>query len=199
MNRRQSIFVFSAALLAAACGCRRSQPAIRMADAEYLTTETLTRVLLGDPVSEQNLHPETAEKPLLKTGTYERVVIAADAEGFAQTSRGGVRAKDIREVESRVVVNVDKQLRKQGFSAVGSTFPISGKPEPRTLYVTITPATEEAGSPQERAGGKNDTLVLVRLTVTDPQTGAVLARRDFYSGADVRRARSVRQDSINQP
>lgn len=184
-NRRHALTLFCAAVFAT--GCRKGAAPLRLADAEYITVETLTRLLLGDPPREQDLHPETAEKPLLKEGVYDKVVIAADADSFARVSRGAISAKDLRELETRVVSDVDKKLKKRGFSASGATFPPPAQTEARTLLATITPVIEEAGSPTDRAHRRNDALVLIRLTVTDGQTGIVIARRDFYSGTDVRR------------
>jgi hypothetical protein len=167
-------------------GCRKQAVSARLSDAEFLTRETLLQVLLGDPVQAGSLH-QTGEKGLLQTGKYERVIVAADADGFARMSRGSVGAQTIRDMENRVVADVDKRLRKEGFEAAPTSYPVGTRlAVPRTLFAIITPHIEAVGSPQERSQNKHAALILVRLTVSDARTGNILACRDFYSGADVR-------------
>ena len=182
MNRRLAILAIVFSALAAA-GCRGGS-AVRLTDLAPITADTITRVLVGIPMEQRATQP-TAEAGVLKAEVYETAVITADAEAFAKVSRGTLSVRDIEALQNDVVNRVSDNLKAYRFKARGAKYPpmIS---EPRTLLATLTPTTEEAGSPADRAAGKGKTLILVRLTVTDPLTGAVLAERQYYSGTDAR-------------
>ena len=190
-TRRRFALCVIAALCAASTlsGCGRTNPPVRVDDVVEMTEETLTDLLLGNGRNLPVTSTAPVDKPLMQKDVYETALIAADEQGFEKMSRGSLKAESIREIEARVVRTVNKNIAPKGFAARLIAFP----PPPdvatqdKTLLVTLTPATQETGSPKDRAENKADRLILVRLLVTDPRTGATLAERDYYSGADVRR------------
>ncbi len=167
----------------ALAGCKGSST-VRLADLAPLTSETITLLLVGIPPEQRATQP-TAEIGLLKPEVYETAVISADAEAFAKVSRGTLTVDDLEALQKNVVNRVSDNLKSYRFKARGAKYPpvIS---EPRTLIIKLTPATEETGSPADRAAGKGKTMVLVHLIVTDPQTGAILAERQYYSGTNAK-------------
>ena len=175
----------------ALAGCGRGVPSAGFGDVVELTEEALRDLLLGLPPERTATLAARPDPPLLKQGVYETVLLAADAEGFVRVSGGSVAAAAIRDVEKRVGERLDRQLKRRGFRASVVPFgpeAAQGSAE-KALLATLTPATQETGSPRERAEGKGKTLVFVRLTITDPRTGTILSRRDYYSGRDVRTPR----------
>ena len=162
-----------------------------LAEAVDNTTQTLRDLLLGIPPERQGTATIRPDPPLLSTGGYQEVVIAADAEGFARASRGAVSANALRDLQVRVVRALDRDLKKRGFAASGAAFdrPDSAPAVPSgsrsALLATLTPVTEPAGSPAERASGRAKTILLIRLAITDPATGKTLVQRDYYSGRDI--------------
>ena len=98
---------------------------------------------------------------------------------------------DKRKGQVRVVRTLDRDLKKRGFAATGAAFdtPNGTSPIPsrsrNALLATLTPVTEPAGSPAERASGRARTILLIRLAVSDPATGKTLVQRDYYSGRDI--------------
>jgi hypothetical protein len=89
-------------------------------------------------------------------------------------------------MQYRVVDELRRNVQKRGrFTVEASPFPPTGTPE-KTLFATLTPHTEETGSPQDKARGKMRTMVLIRLTISNAKTGEVLRLRDYYSGADAK-------------
>lgn len=175
-------------IAAAAAGCGRGGGASRVAigDVAVITEEALTDLLLGVPPDRAVQMTAPPDKPILKSGVYETVFIAADAKAFSEISRGTISAEDIRAVEQRVVEQVDKNLKRRGFSAERGKFPMGEIDREKALVATLTPTTQEGGSPQDRAENRGTTYVLVRLTVTDPKTRTILAQRDYYSGQELR-------------
>jgi hypothetical protein len=186
MNRRRVVVTLaSACLLPALAGCRGGAPAVRAGDLVPLTADAVTLVLIGPP-PERRATVTTGDPPLMKAGVYETALITADAEAFARESRGAFSAREMAGIRKAVVEKVDEALRREGFRAKEVPFPYPGNPEPKTLLCVLTPATEDAGSPSDRASGRGRKMVLVVLTVTDPTTGTTLAERRYYSGADAR-------------
>jgi hypothetical protein len=172
--------VFMALVLA---GCRGGS-SVRLTDLAPMTADTITRVLVGIPPEKRATQP-TAEVGLFKAGVYETAVISADAGAFAKVSRGTLTARDIEALQKDVVSRVSENLKSYRFNARGAKYPPVVS-EPRTLVAILTPATEETGSPADRAAGQGKTMVLIRLTVTDPLTGTILAERQYYSGTDAK-------------
>ena len=172
----------------ALAGCGRGIPAASFDDAVESTQNTLRDLLLGPPPERTATLPTRPDPPLLRKGGYETVLIATDAEGFARISQGSVSVKDIQEMQRRVVEGLDKELKERGFSARGVSFGADVRGEEKALLATLIPTTQEGGSPRERAEGKGKTFILIRLTLTDPKTGAILRQRDYYSGHNVKRS-----------
>lgn len=172
------------ALAALAGGCGSGLPDISFDDAREITRQTLHEALLGAPESATRRIPP--EPPLLRAGVYETVLLSADAEGFARVSNGAINPRAVREAERRLARDLDRDLKKRGFSARAVVFGQAPKGEGKTLLAVLTPTTQQGGSPRERADGKNKTFVLVRLSITDAATGSVLRQLDYYSGRDVK-------------
>jgi hypothetical protein len=171
----------------AAAGCGRRLPQVALTDAADLASGALLEMLLGPPPDRATVLTAPPDPPLLRKGVYESVLIAADRDAFAAVSKGSLKTADIEAIQKRVVGDVDKVLKRRGFSAQEApSFPPQVPADARMMLVaTLTPVTEQGGSPAERASGKAAVLVLVRLAVTDPATGQTLRARDFYSGRDV--------------
>ena len=89
-------------------------------------------------------------------------------------------------MQKRVVQDLEKILKKRGPYSVESIPYPPTQTAHKTLIATLTPHTEEAGSPDERARGKGKTIVFIRLTLSDAKTGEILRQRDYYSGTDAR-------------
>jgi hypothetical protein len=180
--------VFAAMGVVLLAGCGRGIPASRLSDVVPITVDALAVLLVGTPDSENATRLSPTDKPLLQEGVYEKVIVAADTAGFAHASRNGITPKDVAEVQRRVVEDLQKMLRKRGpYTVEGIPYPPAEKAD-RTLIATLTPHTELAGSPEERAAGKGRTMVFIRLALSDAKTGEVLRLRDYYSGADARTA-----------
>ena len=178
-----------AVVLGLLTGCGRPSASASFGDAVANTELTLRDLLLGVPPERRGTADTRPDPPLLVRGRYEAVVVAADAERFAGVSQGAVTAEMVRDLQSRVVRALDRDLKRQGFSASGAAFEgaTSAARGARTLLATLIPVTEETGSPAERAAGRGKTLILIRLTIRDPATGTTLVQRDYYSGHDVKR------------
>jgi hypothetical protein len=119
----------------------------------------------------------------MEKGKYETAIISADAAGFHDVSRGALTQDKMKDIGSKIVAEVDKRLKPAGFSAQRGDFPPETTQD-KALLVTLVPTTAPTGSVAERARGGGRTMVLVRLTVTDPRTNDILAQRLFYSGSD---------------
>ncbi len=187
MKRRDFVgSLFGAGLLALA-GCGGGLPEADFEDAIRTTRGTLRDLLLGVEDTDVT-RPVKPDPPLLKQGVYETVLIAADADAFARASQGSLNARDVQQMQRRVVEDLDKDLKRRGFSARNVPFGAGARGAEKALLATLTPITQEGGSPRERAEGKGRTYIVIRLTVTDPRTGAILSQRDYYSGHDVKPA-----------
>lgn len=168
-------------------GCVGKTPNVDLADVADLASDALLGALLGTPPERVAMLMGKPEPPLLEKGIYETVLLATDTAGFARASKGALSEEDLNAVEANVVKQVGKYLKKLEFRINPTPFPPEGEPvkQPKTLLATFTPETEEGGSPDDKRKGNAKTYVLIRLTITDPQTRAVLRVRDFYSGRDV--------------
>ncbi|MBC8104109.1 MAG: hypothetical protein H7Z41_16165 [Cytophagales bacterium] len=165
-------------------GCSSSAPSVALSDMTEITVDALTDLVLGPPEDPTRTTP--TDPPLLRKGKNDRVVVAADTAAFAAISRGAIPENALKSARKDVVRSLDRRLNKKGFAAVESTeFPPARPTDGRTLVATLTPVLEGAGSPQDRAMGRDRQLVLIRLTITDPATGETLKQRDYYSGKDV--------------
>ena len=168
-------------------GCGQSAPPMRVDDAVEATEDALTTLLIGASDDATRLAP--GDKPLLVKGVHDTVYITADAEGFHRLSRGTFTLASVQEIENRVAKTVAGNVKKKGFTAAATTYPVALTPDQQTraLTATLLPAIQDSGSPQDLAEGKSKKLVLIRLIVADAATGTVLSERDYYSGSDVRR------------
>ena len=175
--------------LIAMAGCGRSGSSVRLSDVVPMTVDTLSTLLVGErDVPATRTSP--VDKPLLQHGVYESVAVAADAQGFADISRGALKKDDVLKMQHDVVDKLNQYLKRTGYSAAETSFPPAVTAD-RTLLATLTPQPQEGGSDEDRANGKGKTLVLIRVTVTDAKTGSVLAQRDYYSGSDARQPGEV--------
>ena len=190
--------LFVAALLV---GCGKESVPQRVDDAVDSTEEALTSILLGNAneVGVTGLAPP--DKPLLVKDVHDTVYVAADENAFVTLSRGSITLAGVKEIEQRVVKDVDHRLHRHGFSARGTTFPAPTTltTEPKALIATLVPITQETGSPRDRARGKGKTLVLIHLTISDAASGTVLSARDYYSGNDVKRDDDKRREDGRNP
>lgn len=184
MTRRTLVAAGVSALAAVLAGCSQGIPKATLLDATVQTQQTLLDLLLGPAPGRRGSANVPADPPLLEKGVYENVVLSMDAEGFVEASRGNIKIQELRTLEKEVLNGVGKVLEKRGFTLRGAVYPPPAIADARTLLVTLTPFTEEGGAPSERAAGRGTVYVLVRLTVSDPQTGANLRVRDYYSGRD---------------
>jgi len=169
-------------------GCGRGPARAGIADAVDNTTRTLRDLLLGLPPEALGTSPARPDPPLLTPGSYQAVLLTADADGFARASKNEIRAEAIQDLQGRVVRNLDRDLKKRGFTASGApweTAASAARGAPKILLATLVPITEESGSPAERAAGRGRTILLIRLTVSDPATNKTLVQRDYYSGRDI--------------
>jgi hypothetical protein len=167
-------------------GCASGPPAVSLADLTEITVDTLSDLMLGPPEVATRTAP--TDPPMLKKGEKESVVVAADVSAFAALSKGAIPEKALSSARKNVVRLLNQRLDKRGFTAVESTaFPPAKPTDTRTLVATLVPVLESAGSPQEKALGQGRQLVLIRLSITDPDTGETLRQRDYYSGKDVQR------------
>ncbi len=195
MTRRQILshgLIASAALLLTVAGCGQRAVRVGLADVTDLTTYAILSAVAGAPSNARGALPSQPTEPaLLARGAYETVVVSADTVGFARVSNGALTERDLETVASNVAAGLTKELKREGFSARLAPFPANtsaiAASEDKPLLATLTPTTEEAGSPAERAAGKNQTFVKILLTITDPKTGTLLRQREFYSGANVKK------------
>ena len=185
--KRFALLTICLALLLTGCGGRSAYRAT-MADAAYLTESTLLELLLGPPEGERPTQTSPSDKPLLKRGLYEKVILTTDRDSFERLSKGSIRQDDLKSIEKTVTEDLTKILEKKQYAIRAVPFPPGDlTTEDKTLLVTLTPSTEEGGSPSERAAGRGATYILIRVTITDTKTGQSLRIRDFYSGRDVNR------------
>ncbi len=177
-------------LCAITTGCGKGANSVQAGQIAGITEDALVDVLLGTPPEAVRQAPPN--KPLLTPSGYNRVLIAADERGFVAVSKGSFGVSDVRSLNERVVKGVDKRIGKKNFHAESTTFPppapqpANGEPN-RVLIATLTPVIQVAGSPDDVAKNKTKNLLLVRLRVSDAQTGVDIVVRDYYSGRDVGR------------
>ena len=195
--RRATLFVSAFVcllFLTLLSGCGKGASSVQAGQIAGVTSDALVTVLLGTPPEATRQAPP--DKPLLTPSGYNRVLIASDEQGFAAVSKGAWGVADVRSLTERVVKDVDKRISKNGkndFHAAQTTFPppapssVSIGEAGRTLIATLTPATQVSGSPDDIASNRAKVLLLVRLTISDAQTGTELVIRDYYSGREVRR------------
>lgn len=179
------LLLFAAPLLLAGCA-QGGASRIAQSDVALLATDALLVALLG-PAENRKPVSDTGEPPLLVKGAKETVVLATDYAAFVREGRGAFTESDIKTLEAEVVKITGKILEKEGFTLqtapLGATVPDTAAA--KTLRAMFTPATETGGSPIDRRTGRNRSLLLIRLTITDPATQEVLRIREFYSGRDV--------------
>lgn len=172
------------ALLAVFCaGCARGSR-VRASQIAVVTSDALVEVLTGiGPEGPGGIPIAPSDPPLLRRGGVERAVVAVDVDAFVRMARGAVSERQFQEIARQVVERADQRLRRLGFQATLGAFPAEAAPD--ALAVALEPTTQETGSPQERAGGRARVLLLVRLTVR-VAAGEIRARRDFFSGIELR-------------
>jgi hypothetical protein len=174
--------LFAVALLLS--GCTKGNSDVRITELVSFTSDAITGLLLGPSPNDAPTGNAQPDKPLLEKGKYEKAIISADGAGFQDISRGALTQDNMKQIGSRIVEEVNKRLKPAGFSAQGAPFPATTNEE-KTLLVTLVPATAPSGSVAQRTRGDGHTMVLIRLTVTDPKTNEILAQRLYYSGSDV--------------
>jgi len=168
-------------------GCTGGNSSVSMGDLADMTADTMGDLLLGPPPDPTGMAPP--DPPLLKKGGKETVIVAADTAAFVGISKGAIPESALKQTLKDIVRMLNRRMEKRGFHATASPdFPPVNPSDEKTLVTTLAPVTEEAGSPSDKAQGKQRTMILVRLTVTDPATGTILRQRDYYSGKDVQRA-----------
>lgn len=175
-----------AALIGAGCGGNGGSSSQRLAEASENTEATLRDLMLGIP-PERAATRLKVDPPILTPGGRDTLLVATDAEAFSRAAGGAVSVSDVRKFEQGVVSRLDKSLQKRGFRARVVAF--GGVPTPpneRAALASLTPATESAGSPKEKAEGKGQTIILIRLKITDTRTGELLTEQQYYSGITVR-------------
>lgn len=186
MNRRDFARVVGIVVLGGLAGCGRPIPSADFEDAVALTKNVFRGLLLGSEERDVTA-PTKPDPPLLRAGVYETVLIATDVDGFARVSQGSLPSEAVADVNRRVAEDLNRDLQRRNFGARAVVFGADVRNEQKALLATLTPTTQEGGSPRERAEGKGRTYILIRLTITDPKTGVLLSQRDYYSGRDVKR------------
>jgi hypothetical protein len=177
------VWLAAAVALFLLAGCGKGGSDVRVSELVTFTSDAITQLLIGPNPNEAPTGNAQPDKPLLEKSKYESAIIAADAAGFHEVSQGTLTQDRMRQIEGKIVGEVNRRLKPAGFLARVGAFPPTTTDE-RTLLVTLVPATAPTGSVAERARGEGRTMILVRLTVTDPKTNDILAQRLFYSGAD---------------
>lgn len=155
-----------------------------------LVTAQIGETLLGPMTRSLSATPD----PPLLGGPRTRVVLAADEAAFVQVIGQGIRPQDVRSVVDRIGRELNNELRRRRLSCTVSGFPATcdESERARTVLATLTPTTLETGGPQERAEGKNQTLLMARLVLTAASDGHELARREFFSGYTLPKPRAGR-------
>jgi hypothetical protein len=162
--------------------CSRRQVAGRLEQAQIVTQETLQSVLLGEdpnvrfaPIRDSRY----ADKPLLEKGIYEHVYVLIDTEAFVRISRGSVDKGEVEAVQKNILASLKKPLEKRGFSIVNDTN------TSKTLKIFLSPTLQESVATSQQE--KKSPLILVKMVISDAQTGVVLTERSYYSGQDVKK------------
>jgi hypothetical protein len=179
-----TLALLSLLLILSSVACSRRQVAGRLEQAQVVTQQTLFNALLGEDPNERFApirDTRYADKPLLEKGIYENVYLLVDVEEFVKISRGSVDKGEVEAVQKNIITSLKKPLEKRGFSIVNNTN------TPKTLKIWLTPTLQESvakpTSPQE----KKTPLILVKMVISDAQTGDILTERSYYSGQDVKR------------
>lgn len=184
LSRRQFALLALSPLLLAGCA-RGAAQKIALEDVSALATDALLVALLG-PAENRMPFVGTPEPPLLVKGGKETVTLVTDYAAFVRESRGAFGEADVKALETDVAKRTAKILQEEGFTlntaSLGTVPPTDSA---KTLIATFTPATESGGSPEDKRAGRSRSLLLIRLTVSDPATKTVLRIREFYSGRDV--------------
>jgi hypothetical protein len=173
-----SVFIVLLSLLSLSA-CSRRQVAGRLEQAQIVTQETLRSVLLGEdpnarfaPIRDSRY----ADKPLLEKGIYENIYLLVDTEEFVKISKGSVDKGEVEAVRKNILASLKKPLEKRGFTII--TTPDT----PKTLRIFLSPVLQESVSKRP----DKTSLILVKMTIIDAQTGAILTERSYYSGQDVK-------------
>lgn len=155
-----------------------------------LVTAQIGETLLGPATRSLTSTPE----PPLLGGSRTRVVLAADEAAFVQVVGQGIRPQDVRSVVDRIGRELNNELRRRRLSCTVTSFPATcdEREKASTVLATLTPTTLETGGPQDRAEGKNQTLLMARLVLTAASDGHELARREFFSGYTLPKPRAGR-------
>ena len=177
--------------------CSRGQATSRLQQAEIVTEETLLQTLLGTDSDPRGPIRDTryVDKPLLEKGKYEHVLLFADTDAFIKLSRDSVSRSDIEMVQKNIITRLQKPFARRGFtlatSAPNSAGNTSDSSKGHTLKVTLSPKLQDAvNSPSKSSKSsfqkEKPALILVKMTITDAETGVVLTEREYYSGQDVK-------------
>ncbi|WP_395088923.1 hypothetical protein [Armatimonas sp.] len=156
-----------------------------------LVTAQIGETLLGAPSRSLST---PAEPPILGAEGRNQVVLAADEAAFVAILGEGARVQDVRNVVGKVSGELNKTLRRRKLTSVATGFPptCTELDAARTVLASVFPFTLETGGPDDKSKGKTQTLLMVRLALTNAKTGQSLAIREFYSGYTLLKPRASR-------
>jgi hypothetical protein len=165
--------------------CSRRQVSGRLEQAQFVTQETLFGVLLGEDLNARFApirDTRYADKPLLEKGVYENIYLLVDTDEFVKISRGSVDKGDLEAVRKNILASLKKPLERRGFNIALAAN------TPKTLKIWLTPTLQESVSNlNTNTQEKRTSLILVKMVISDAQTGGILTERVYYSGQDVKR------------
>jgi hypothetical protein len=156
-----------------------------------LVSAQLLETLLGQPLRSLS---SNAEPPILGTGGRTHLVLAADEAAFVQIIGQGSRPQDVRLVVEKISQELNRTLRRRRLECRAAAFPpqCDELARPKTVLGALTPYSFETGGPVEKEKGKNQTLLMVRLALSQASDGHVLASREFFSGYTLPKPRAER-------
>ena len=189
MSRNVGWIVLAA--LGAAMGCRGEKRA-RLDEMVPVVTAQISETLLGVPARSLT---SGQEPPILGVEGRERVVLAADEAAFVETIGEEAKVGDVRRVVERISNELDRSLKRRSrrLSSVAGAFPptSSDTDAVRTVLASVTPYVLQTGGP-ETSAKKRESLLMVRLTLTEARTGRSLAVREFFTGYTLSSSRASR-------
>lgn len=177
MNR-QTLLLGAFFLLA---GCRGSKGGPNL-DTMVQTMAAQLADTLVPPPSRSLSAP--SDPPLLGTGGKTRVILTANEPEFVTLIGNKTTPKDVRMVVKKVSDELNRTRQRRQWMSVAAEFPaaVSETDASTSLLATLSPFTLVTGGPEDKAKGKSQTLLMVRLVITDAKTGQTLAQREFFSG-----------------
>ena len=178
MITRRSLLLLPLLIL----GCRGQKGAPDLGEMIPTVAGQIADTLLPPP--SRSLSNTPADPPLLGSNSKTCVILAADEAAFVSILRDKVSPKDVSSVVKKVNEELGRLLKRRRFESLTSPFPPHANEADATKAVlaAVTPFTMETGSPDDKAKGKSQILLMARLQITDAKTGQTLAQREFYSG-----------------